>query len=47
MKVNLTLEEVYNPCKDMKDSAPGSYGILYSVHHKLWNHAGQLIINSY
>jgi hypothetical protein len=31
----------------MKDSAPGPDGIPYSTYRKIWNHTGQLIINSW
>ena len=31
----------------MKDSAPGPDGIPYSVHYKLWEKAGPLILNSW
>jgi hypothetical protein len=47
MEADITLEELHNTCKEMKDSAPGPDGIPHSVYHKLWNHAGQLIINSW
>ncbi len=46
MEAGLTLEEVYNAWKEMKDSAPGPDEKPYSVYHKLWNHKGQLIIYS-
>ena len=49
MEADLTLEELYNTCtgKKMKDTAPGPDGIPYSVYHKLWAQAGQLILDSW
>ena len=47
MEADLTLEDLYNTCKEMEDSASGPDGIAYSVFNKLWNHAEQLIINSW
>ena len=47
MEADITLEELQATCKAMKDSAPGPDGIPYSVYHRLWHHAGPLILASW
>jgi hypothetical protein len=43
IEADLTLEEFYITFRKMKALEPD--GILYSVYHKLWNHAQRLIIS--
>ena len=49
METDLTLEELHKTCtgKRMKDTTSRPDGIPYSVYHKLWTHAGQLILDSW
>jgi hypothetical protein len=43
---NITLEELRNTIKHMKDSAPGPDGITYSVYKNLWPMLGPFIVNA-
>lgn len=43
---NITLEELRNTIKHMKDSAPGPDGITYSVYKNLWPVLGPFIVNT-
>jgi hypothetical protein len=43
----ITESELLETLKTCEDSAPGSDGIPYSVYKKVWNIAGQYIVNSW